>query len=225
MELIVTGDGSHTLYTAELDETFHSRHGAIRESMHVFIRHGFRHYLSMSGKKSIYVFELGLGTGLNALLTALESRKFHCRIFYEVVEPFPLQPEIYRQLNYEQLLPVSGSPGLLAKIHETGWSEDQPITDQFILRKQKTRFEDYNPENRKFDIIYYDAFAPGKQPDIWEPGLLQKAFGLLVSKGILVTYCAQGNFKRNLRKAGFSIETLPGPPGKKEMVRAEKIPE
>lgn len=222
MELVVTEDGSHTLYSAELNETYHSRHGAIRESMHVFIRQGFRHYLSMTGRKEIKIFELGLGTGLNALLTAMEAGKFNCRVYYEVLEPYPLGPELYSRLNYGNLLPGTGAMDLLVKIHKTGWSADQHLTGKFILNKKMSRFEEYDPCDHDFDILYYDAFAPGKQPEIWEPELLQKAFDMLIPGGILVTYCAQGNFKRNLKKAGFNIETLSGPPGKKEMVRADK---
>jgi tRNA U34 5-methylaminomethyl-2-thiouridine-forming methyltransferase MnmC len=222
MNLIITGDGSHTLYTGDLDETFHSRHGAIRESMHVFIVNGLRHYLSISRKKDLRIFELGLGTGLNALLTAMEAVKFGCRILYEVIEPYPLGPDLYRQLNYPGLLPGTGSEKLLTEIHETGWSCRNVLTDNFIFRKEKVKFEAYIPDENCFDILYYDAFAPGKQPEIWAPDLLEKSYGMLVQNGILVTYCAQGNFKRNLKKTGFTVEDLQGPPGKKEMVRAVK---
>ena len=220
MELIITGDGSHTLFSGELDETYHSKHGAIRESMHVFIRNGFRHYLSISGKNNLRVFELGLGTGLNALLTAMEAGKFRCPVWYEAVEPYPLGPDIYRKLNFTDFLPPTEPPGLLLKIHESGWEGAEPLTGKYTQKKARIRFEDYETDNKNFDIIYYDAFAPGKQPEIWAPGLIRKAHDMLLPGGILVTYCAQGNFKRNLREAGFRIESLTGPPGKKEMVRA-----
>ena len=222
MELIITGDGSHTLFDGHLDETYHSRHGAIRESMHVFIWNGLRHYIGISGKKNIRIFELGLGTGLNALLTAIEAVKYGCRILYSVIEPFPLQPELYRQLNYPELLPDTGSGDLLTEIHSATWDIESQLTTYFTLTKEKVKFEDYLHEANSFDIFYYDAFAPGKQPEVWEPELLKKAFRMLNSAGILVTYCSQGQFKRNLREIGFRVEVLQGPPGKKEMVRAVK---
>jgi tRNA U34 5-methylaminomethyl-2-thiouridine-forming methyltransferase MnmC len=222
MELIITGDGSHTLFDGQLDETYHSRHGAIRESIHVFIWNGLRYYINVSGKKDIRIFELGLGTGLNALLTANQAMKSGCRIFYAVIEPFPLQQELYRQLNYPELLPDTGSGKLLTEIHSAAWDVELPLSTHFTLTKEKVKFEDYHPEESSFDIFYYDAFAPGKQPEVWEPELLKKAFRMLKSAGILVTYCSQGKFKRNLREIGFRVEVLQGPPGKKEMVRAVK---
>jgi tRNA U34 5-methylaminomethyl-2-thiouridine-forming methyltransferase MnmC len=222
MKLIITGDGSHTLYRGDLDETYHSRHGAIRESMHVFIQNGLRHYLSISGKKELRIFEVGLGTGLNALLTAMEAVKSGYRIVYEVIEPYPLGPDLYRQLNYPGLLPGTGLDKLLLAIHETGWGSANPLSGHFIIKKEKVKFEAYFPVKNNFDILYYDAFAPGKQPEIWEPELLEKSYSMLMQNGILVTYCSQGNFKRNLRKTGYKVEDLQGPPGKKEMVRAMK---
>ncbi|MBR9997479.1 MAG: tRNA (5-methylaminomethyl-2-thiouridine)(34)-methyltransferase MnmD [Cyclobacteriaceae bacterium] len=221
-ELIMTGDGSHTLFAIELDETYHSRHGAIRESMHVFIWNGLRYYLSNAVKKNIGIFELGLGTGLNALLTALEARKFGCRIQYHAIEPFPLEHGLYKQLNYPGLLPESVPDKLFTEIHEAEWGIETPLTEHFIIKKEKITFEEYLQDDKIFDIVYYDAFAPGKQPEIWSPELLAKAYGMLVPDGVLVTYCSQGNFKRNLKQIGFKVENLTGPPGKKEMVRAQK---
>lgn len=222
MELIFTEDGSHTLYLKELNETYHSRHGAIQESMHVFIKNGLRYYLSTSDKKRIYLFELGLGTGLNAFLTALEAEKFKCQIEYEVIEPYPVADEFCRQLNYAERISRPGLENLLMKIHDLDWGILQPLSDFFTIKKEKILFEDYHEIKERFDILYYDAFAPGKQPDIWEPDLLKKAFDMLIPSGILITYCAQGKFKRNLKNIGFQVETLIGPPGKNEMIRAIK---
>jgi len=222
MELIYTEDGSHTLYLKDLNETFHSRHGAIQESMHVFIKNGLRYYLSKSAKKRICLFELGLGTGLNALLTTLEAEKYKCHIGYEVIEPHPVPADLCRQLNYTQKLSRPGMENLLTNIHEMEWGVIDSLNDFFSIKKEKILFEDYRPVEERFDIIYYDAFAPGKQPGIWEPTLLERAYAMLIPDGILVTYCAQGKFKRELKNIGFHVETLIGPPGKKEMVRATK---
>lgn len=222
MELIYTEDGSHTLYLKELNETYHSRHGAIQESMHVFIKNGLRYYLSKSAKKRIRLFELGLGTGLNALLTAIEAEKLKYHIDYEVIEPFPVPADLYRQLNYAQKLSRPGIENLLMNIHSQEWDVTQSLNDFFSIRKDKILFEDYPPVNEEFDLLYYDAFAPGKQAGIWESALLEKAHDMLIPHGILVTYCAQGKFKRDLRNIGFQVETLIGPPGKKEMIRATK---
>jgi len=222
MELIYTEDGSHTLYLKEINETYHSRHGAIQESMHVFIKNGLRHYLSTSAKKRIHIFELGLGTGLNALLTALEAEKFKCHIDYEVIEPYPVPADLCGQLNYPEKIPRPGIEKLMMNIHGMDWGVVQPLGHFSTIRKEKILFEDYQPGKEGFDILYYDAFAPGKQPEIWESSLLEKAYRMLIAKGILVTYCAQGKFKRDLRNIGFQVETLIGPPGKKEMIRATR---
>jgi len=222
MELIITGDGSHTLYLKDLNETYHSRHGAIQESLHVFIKNGLRYYISVSHKKKIHLFELGLGTGLNALLTAIEAEKFKCQVDYEVIEPHPVPPAVCLQLNYVNRIYQPGLEILFKKIHDLEWGVDLPLRDNFRIKKDQTFFENYQEIKNRFDVIYYDAFSPGKQPEIWEPALLEKTYEMLIPKGILVTYCAQGKFKRDLRNIGYQVETLKGPPGKKEMVRANK---
>ncbi len=222
MELIITGDGSHTLYLKDLNETYHSRHGAIQESLHVFIKNGLRYYISASRKKEIHLFEMGLGTGLNALLTAIEAQKFKCPVYYEVIEPFPVPPAFYNQLNYPSQISQNEKEQLFVDIHQVEWGVENRLSDYFIIKKDKILFEKFSPEKNRYDILFYDAFAPGKQPDIWDPVLLHKAYEMLVSKGILVTYCSQGKFKRDLKEMGFQVEVLIGPPGKKEMVRAIK---
>lgn len=222
MELIVTEDGSHTLFLKDLNETYHSRHGAIQESMHVFIKNGLRHFISISHKKIINLFEVGMGTGLNALLTAIEAKKFKCQLYYEAIEPYPVPPEYYLQLNYSDRIPLTGLEILFTEIHQSNWGVENTLSDYFMIKKNKILFEKYAHVKKSFDIIYYDAFAPGKQPDIWDPDLLHKAYEMLIPNGILITYCSQGNFKRNLKKIGFRVETLVGPPGKKEMVRATR---
>ncbi len=222
MELILTEDGSHTLYLKDLNETYHSRHGAIQESLHVYIKNGLRYYISSSRKKEIHLFELGLGTGLNALLSCIEGEKFKCQIDYEAIEPCPVPVGICSQLNYIKSISQPAVDELFMKIHKMEWGIDIPMGNYFRIKKDQILFENYLQAKNRFDIIYYDAFAPGKQPDIWEPALLEKAHDMLMQKGILVTYCAQGKFKRDLKDIGFQVERLIGPPGKKEMIRATK---
>lgn len=222
MELILTEDGSHTLYLKDLNETYHSRHGAIQESFHVFIKNGLRYYISVSHKKEIHLFELGLGTGLNALLTTIEAEKFKCQVNYQVIEPHPVPSAVYLQLNYVKRISQPGLELLFKKIHDTEWGVDLPLSDYLRIKKDQTFFQNYEEIKNRFDVIYYDAFAPGKQSEIWEPALLEKTYQMLIPGGILVTYCAQGKFKRDLRNIGYQVETLIGPPGKKEMIRATK---
>jgi len=222
MELIATGDGSHTLYLKDLDETYHSRQGAIQESIHVYIKNGLRYYVGDFHKNKLDLFELGLGTGLNTLLSYMEALKFRIRLRYEVIEPFPITQPFWNELNYSRLLPGNNTGNVFLKIHRCSWNKDNSLSDYFILRKEKILFQSYFHVENKFDIIFYDAFAPVKQPEIWHPDLLQKAYQMLIKNGILVTYCSQGNFKRNLKQIGFHVESIPGPPGKKEMVRATK---
>jgi tRNA U34 5-methylaminomethyl-2-thiouridine-forming methyltransferase MnmC len=191
------------LLNTELDETYHSIHGAVQESMHVFIKNG----LDLIDKEPINVFEVGFGTGLNALLTALSGKKVN----YTSIEAFPLPEEVYTQLNYE---PVE----LLLQLHR----QQQLTTSNFQLTKIYTTLQSFDLADLTFDIIYYDAFAPSKQPEMWEFPMIEKVCSALTTGGIFVTYCAKGQLKRDLRSLGMEVETLPGPPGKKEMVRGVK---
>ncbi len=222
MELILTEDGSHSIYLKELNETYHSRHGAIQESRHVFLKNGLMHYVQSTQKKYIHIFEIGLGSGLNVLLTSIEAKKLKYFIHYTAIEPFPIPPSIYNQLNYHSILMNDNSGKTLKTMHEAKTDIEIQVNEFFILHKKHKSFEECDTIEKRYDIIYYDAFAPNKQPAIWEVNLLAKAYDMLMLNGMLVTYCSQGNFKRNLRNLGFRVETLKGPPGKKEMVRAIK---
>ncbi len=222
MKLIETGDGSHTIYREDLDETYHSRHGAIMESVHVFIKNGLRHLISSRPLSTIDVFELGLGTGLNATLSCLEAIKFRKIIRYLTLEPYPVKTVLLEALNYKDLIPYPGSGEILQKIHKGPWESSFDINTYFSIIKKKERFEEYTAPKDHFHLIYYDAFAPSKQPDIWHLNLIRQSLDMLLPGGMLVTYCSQGQFKRDLSTAGFKVATIPGPPGKKEMVRATK---
>jgi tRNA U34 5-methylaminomethyl-2-thiouridine-forming methyltransferase MnmC len=216
-ELIVTEDGSSSIYIPEMDETYHSTHGAIQEARHVFIEHG----LKKVNQPSIRVLEMGFGTGLNALLTAIECVDLSVRVDYIGVEAFPVEEEMINNLNYCSLI-AGGCDSVFERIHQTLWSIPQEINKFFTLTKIESKIQDYAIDSDFFDLIYFDAFGPRVQSELWSEEVLQKMHCGLKQGGILVTYCAQGQFKRNLKTVGFEVQTFPGPPGKREMTIALK---
>jgi len=227
IEIIETEDGSHTLFSKTFNEIYHSRRGAIEESIHVFIEAGLKHLLSY--KNQVNILEVGLGTGLNALLTALEIQGNSSQsIKYFGVEPLPVPTEITQQLNYEQLITQEEVAQLYTSIHESSWNSWEQITHNFQLYKAHTTiqkaFSDPPIQGLPtFDLVYFDAFAPSKHPEIWNLEVLQQIRQQLSLGAILVTYCAKGQFKRDLKEAGFSLESLPGPHFKREMTRGNAI--
>jgi tRNA U34 5-methylaminomethyl-2-thiouridine-forming methyltransferase MnmC len=218
-QIIETSDGSHSLYLPDLDETYHSRHGAIQESTHVFMAHGFRPILKQ--KNEINILEVGFGTGLNAILTLKELGGTEASVFYHSIEKHPLSLEIIQKLNYP-ILNQLVTPDLFNQMHKTDWQRWEPITPHFSLFKDSCDLMDINL-NDWADIVYFDAFGPRVQPEMWELDHLTKVSQALRVGGVFVTYCAQGQFKRTLRDLNFKIEILPGPPGKREMTRAVKL--
>jgi tRNA U34 5-methylaminomethyl-2-thiouridine-forming methyltransferase MnmC len=213
----ITEDGSHTLYVKDLDETYHSRHGAIQEAMHVFIGAGLNDVKQIS----LNVLEIGFGTGLNTFLTLKEAGDKI--INYTSLEAYPLQEDIVSQLNYTTELKLSSNGiELFKKCHQVEWGSYQEITPTFNLNKVKVELANYKAAEQ-FDLIYFDAFGPNVQPDMWEKSIFENMYSLLSEKGILVTYCAKGSVKRTLKEVGFDVESLPGPPGKREMTRAKKL--
>ncbi len=219
-EIIITADGSHTVAIPSLNVTYHSRHGAIQESMHVFIEAGLRYLITQSTTLSINLFEMGFGTGLNAFLSAMEAQKQQRKIQYTAVERYPVSPEKAMALNYTQAL--QNHP-LFTELHTCSWDEAVMINDFFTLKKVKTDLTNFS-SRQIFDLIYYDAFAPTAQPELWTIEVFQKLFDLLAPGGVLVTYCAKGDVRRAMIAAGFTVTKLPGPKGKREMLRAEKVP-
>lgn len=219
-ELMLTSDGSHTILSSRYGVAYHSRFGAIQESMHVFIQSGLRYKLAQTSR--IAVLEMGFGTGLNALLTLIESQCKPVVIDYVTVEAFPISIEQASQLNFTNVLQMPELEKDFQHMHRMDWGVRTAITQEFHFTKWKTTFEEYQPE-RLFDVIYFDAFAPGTQPELWETPLLEKMFQALSPGGVLTTYCAKGSVKRNLKSIGFSLESLEGPPGKREMTRAHKL--
>lgn len=214
--LIFTEDGSHSLFRADIDETYHSLKGAVNESNHVYVKNGLKQWLKTnSGTPSI--FEMGFGTGLNALLThkAVEDRKIS--INYTSIDNYPLPKSLWETLNHGELQEASKEFNAL---HNASWREETKV-GKLMLTKIKTDLLKYK-FTEKFDVIYFDAFAPAKQPELWHLTILKKCIMALNQNGIFVTYSAKGALKRDLKSLGLKVETLPGPPGKFEMVRATK---
>lgn len=219
MELKTTADGSHTLFVPELNETYHSIHGAIQESQHVFIKNGLYYFRD---KETIDILEIGFGTGLNTLLTLLSIENSSQKVNYVSLEKFPLSNELAQQLNYPTQLKINAAQtALFNHLHTCKWNTNTPISNNFNLLKIEEDLADFQTTTT-FDIIYFDAFAPEKQAELWTAEIFLKIYDFLKPKGILVTYCAKGVVKRTIKSIGFQVETLPGPPGKREMIRAVK---
>jgi len=216
IKIIVTGDGSHSLFNEALDETYHSRHGAVQESLHVFIEHGFRHLVQTQQPKLISILEVGFGTGLNALLTVAEAIEINIPVAYTSLETYPLSQEVWVKLNYPD------NNNLFKKLHQAEWENWNQINSHLRLLKLEKSLQDVELGPLQYDLIYFDAFAPNKQPELWELTVLDKVVKTLKSGGMFVTYCAKGQLKRDLKSLGLIVESLPGPPGKREMVRAIK---
>ena len=211
-----TADGSHTFFVPELNEHYHSTNGALTESKHVFIDAG----LNQTGKKDISILEIGFGTGLNVILSYLEAKSKNICIHYTTIELYPIEEIQLKQLNFPDQTGIDRP--VFESLHSCEWGKDVHIDSFFTLHKikgdlTKTRFD------RQFDLIYFDAFAPDKQPEMWTPEIFSHLFEQTASKGILTTYCAKGSVRRMLQAAGYVTERLPGGPGKREMLRARRL--
>jgi len=201
----------------DLNETYHSKFGAIQEAMHVFIQNG----LHLTEGKPISILEIGFGTGLNAFITFLESQKNNQHIRYTGVEAYPVPPEESVQLNYVTELHAEQHTGVFAAMHSSQWDKDIMLADNFVLNKRHQRFEDIN-DSEQFDLIYFDAFGYPTQPELWSEAIFKKMYRALKPNGILVTYACRTVIKKAMIAAGFTTKKLPGPPGKREMLRAYK---
>lgn len=223
-ELQATEDGSLTLYTPRFGEHYHSTHGAVQESRHIYTGLALKGRLAtwhQDKGKALRLFEVGLGTGLNALLTALVADREQIPIHYTSIEKYPLPKEIFHHLSYEKTI-GEGSDVLLRRLHESPWGEDVSITPFFTLHKVLGDLTDYTfPQ--ALDVVYYDAFSPEAQPELWEERLFLSLYDAMNCQATLATYCAKGVVRRALQHAGFSVERLPGPPGKREVLRAVKV--
>lgn len=223
-ELIVihTEDGSTSLFHSGLQETYHSVHGAIQESQHVFIEAGLYHWLRVSSRQTISILEIGFGTGLNALLTALAVEKVGVEIEYETIEAFPLTMEMVALLNYPSIIGTDNAKSVFENLHQTEWRKPKKISPYFDFLKRDLRLQETDFGDEKFDLIFFDAFGPDKQPDMWQRSNLVKLERAMKPQGVFVTYSAKGQLKRDLVSLGLLVEKIPGPPGKREMIRATK---
>ncbi|NDW09884.1 tRNA (5-methylaminomethyl-2-thiouridine)(34)-methyltransferase MnmD [Dysgonomonas sp. 520] len=214
-----TADGSDTLYVPLLNEHYHSVNGAIQESKHIFIQAGLQKVAGL--KKDISILEIGFGTGLNTLLTLLEAEKSALNIDYTTLEYYPLPIDVVEKLNYTQQLQQDVKQDYL-NLHTAKWNKPEDITAYFRLEKVETDFSrlDFNKSSKTFDLIYFDAFAPEKQGEMWSQEIFDYLYACTNPSGILTTYCAKGVVRRMMQQAGYLVERLPGPPGKREMLRA-----
>ncbi len=217
-EIRLTSDGSTTLYLPQWDEQYHSRHGAIREAEHVFMRMG----LDACDLKKITILEIGFGTGLNCFMTFLAAHQKQIIIDYVGVEAYPVTQEEVSKLNYTNQLEAIEYQKIYDGLHSKSWGEKQEITSEFYLTKKQIFFSEIDDENT-YDLIYFDAFGAEHQPELWTSSIFQKMFVALKPNGILTTYAAKGSARRAMLEVGFKVERLQGPPGKREMLRARKI--
>ena len=222
-QIIVTADGSDTVFVPGLNVSYHSKYGAIQESIHVFIEAGFKYWSGLNSEQQskdqpIKIFEMGFGTGLNAFLTAIEAEEKGVKVYYETVEKFPLDKEEIDSLNYSSVLK---NEELFRQIHECKWNAEVTVNENFILKKVRENLIHYST-HYPFNITYFDAFAPSAQPELWTEEIFRSLFSMLEPGGVLVTYCSKGDVRRAMKSAGLEVEKIPGPPGKREMLRAKK---
>lgn len=218
-ELKVTEDGSHTFYMPELDEHYHSTHGAVQEANHVYLNAGF-HFCE---KDPIHILEIGFGTGLNCFLTMIEAEKTNRKVVYHSIELYPIEKEQFEHLNYADPYGEYYKE-IFKKMHQADWNKDIALNENFTLCKLQGDLCKYEFK-AQYDLIYFDAFAPDVQPELWTEEIFQKIYNCSATNAVLTTYCTKGIVKRALRTAGFTVKRLPGPPGKRQMVRATKLEE
>lgn len=216
-EIIRTKDGSTTIHIKDWDECYHSKHGAIQEAQHVFIKNG----LALYQNQSVSILEIGFGTGLNAFITYLESKKLDLEINYVGVEAYPVSISELSAMNYVSELNADDKNAIFNLFHESNW-EEKVIIDPFFTITKRQQFFDEITDCEKYDLIYFDAFGYRVQPDLWSTSIFKKMHTALRPGGKLVTYAARGVVKRSMIEVGFTVEKLPGPPGKREMFRATK---
>ena len=215
--VIDTADGSKTILIEDWQEQYHSIHGAVQEAYHVFIKMG----LHAAEQKDLSVLEMGFGTGLNALITFLEAGKKKLRIQYHGIEKYPVSEEELQLLNYVEVLQEQGLEQVFRKMHKLPWEVTTPLSNNFTLTKTQIDFRELR-ENSRYHLIYFDAFGPRVQPELWTVEIFKNLYNALLPNGILVTYSSTGSVRRAMEQCGFVVEKLPGPPGKREMLRAGK---
>jgi len=221
-EIVITSDGSTTIHLPDLNEQYHSKHGAISEAKHVFIANGFDYMLNLRKYDELQILEIGFGTGLNTFITFLEAEKRSQKIHYTGIEAYPVPIEEISLMNYASELDAASQKNSFDTMHTSSWETPSRISSNFVLTKKQLFFADIEDRNT-YDLIYFDAFGARVQPELWTITIFQKMYNALQDKGVLVTYSAKGSVRRAMQEVGFVVERLPGPPGKREMLRATKI--
>lgn len=221
-KIITTEDGSSSIHLDELNEQYHSIHGAIQEANHVYIKTGLQHVQHTYNPVQIQILEIGFGTGLNAFITYLETKKYNFNCKYHGLEAYPVLLEEVAQLNYVSELNAASEAAIFDKMHVCEWEKKTILSENFTLTKRQ-QFFDQITDQAKFNLIYFDAFGAQVQPELWTVAIFQKMYDALQENGVLVTYSAKGSVRRAMQEVGFTVERLPGPPGKREMLRATKI--
>ena len=219
-EIITTKDGSKTIHLPEWNESYHSQHGAYQEAVHVFIKSGLHQFKGVKSK--VAILEVGFGTGLNALITCKEAAEIGMTIDYEGLEAFPVSQEEWQAMDYTALDALLDCKSTHEELYNVPWNRRKEINAKFSLTKWNTTLQEFSPKAAQYDLIYFDAFGPRVQPEMWTLSIFQKLYAALNDSGIFVTYCCKGQVRRDLISAGFEVEKIPGPPGKREMLRAFK---
>ncbi len=224
-KLIKTKDGSDTIFLPQLNEHYHSIHGALQESQHVYIKSGLDYFVEQNPEaKEVHVFEVGMGTGLNVLLTIYWALEKGVKVYFTTIEPHPLDWELLKDYNFGLMKEEPNFNAYLSEIHQISMDESIGLHEFFDFKKMKIGLEDIGKQLDKssFDVVYFDAFAPNKQEEMWSAGNFKNIFTVLKQRGLLVTYCAQGKVRRTMQEVGFEVQRIEGPPGKREMLRAIK---
>ena len=219
--IITTADGSKTIQIEDWNEQYHSIHGALQEAKHVYIENGLHEFLQRQpNQKHINILEIGFGTGLNAMLSATDELALQKSILYHSIEAYPVSSDELQALNYSSLLTLKSE--IFDQLHSASWNKESQITKHFVLKKRQEFFADLKDANT-FDIVYFDAFGPRVQPDLWTPSIFKMMYTAMRFGAVLVTFSAKGSVRRAMQEVGFEVERLAGPPGKREMLRASKI--
>jgi len=219
-KIIISDDGSHTIELIGMNEQYHSTHGATQESNHVYIKHGLERISKHKGK--INILEVGMGTGLNVLLSWAYAKKHGLKVEYNAIEAFPLSSDLWTLLNYAQELDLPFSKEVFSKIHSSAWGQEIVLDDNFSLIKKEEAIQESILLNNHFDVVYFDAFNPDLEPNLWTEKVFQKIYTSMNNNSVLSTYSTKGLIKRALKSCGFGIEKKPGPPGKREILNAIK---
>lgn len=221
ISIVVTDDNSHTLYSEQFKATYHSTCGAVSKSRHVFIQNGLQYIHEQFNTMQLSILEIGFGTGLNVFLTYLYAKENRLNINYSSIEAYPVPAAEVSKLNYANEF-SEGDKFIFDQLHHQGWNRIGQISDSFSFTKHLCLVEKFSVQ-QKFDIIYFDAFSPSEQPELWIEGMFKKMYALLNPNGVLVTYCAQGQMKRNMKTAGFKVKALSGFGSKREMTRGVRV--